>query len=118
MPRNHIADPVVREVSELKGDVRRLVAATAALFVVLVLAFGTSLYLRSNDLERLTDEANRETVRDCFRSAHQRPELRRLLRDPSLSVAVKDIVRATVANSPTVVECRELAEQLNISPEE
>lgn len=118
MPLSETSDPVVRVVLELRAAYRRLTMATIALFAVVVLAFGSALYLRSRDLEHLTSDANRETVRECFRNANQRPEYRRLLRDPTISSALKDLLRATIVNTPTVADCRRLAGELSIRTEE
>lgn len=118
MPLSDTADPVIRVVLELQASNRRLLRATIALVVIVSLAFGAALYLRSRDLEHLTNEANRETVRECFRSANQRPQYRRLLRDPTLSDSVKNLIHSAYVNAPTVAECRELADRFHLDSEE
>jgi hypothetical protein len=88
------------------------------LFTLILAGLGTALYLRASDLEHLTNEGNREAVRECFRNANQRAEFRVLVLDPTLSAGVRDIVRSAIVNSPTVAECRALADQFHIAAEE
>ena len=118
MPLSDTADPVVRAVRDLQDGYRRLLRAMLVLFTLILVGLGSALYLRSNDLEHLTHEGNRATVRECFRSAAQRPQYRRLLHDPSLSDGVKNLIHAAYVNAPSVVECRELADRFHIAAEE
>jgi len=118
MPLSDTSDPIVREVlrirNETHGEVKRLYVITAALFVLLVVAIGATLVLRSRDLASSTRKASTEQVRTCFRSSQARSELRLIARDKSLSESVRGFVQEVYENTPTVNDCKKLADVLHI----
>ena len=94
--------------------VHYLQIATISFFILFLIASVFALYLRSNDLEGLTHDSNVEQVRTCFRNANQRSTLRLLVEDTALPLTFRDYMRITIANTPTVLECRGLARQLAV----
>lgn len=119
MPLTNSSDPVVREIlrirDETHDEIRRLYIITGMLFVLLVIAVGTSLYIRSRDLSSIDRKAITEQVRTCFRSSQSRPELRSISTDPTLSDSVRGLVKAVYENTPTVKDCQNLATRLHTS---
>lgn len=109
-------DPLARELARLWRAIRWLIASSGVVVLLIVLAASASLYLRSEDLERRAAETNAESVRSCFRSSNQRPELRAIANDEGLPESVRGFVQKLYENTPTVADCRRLADDLNIAP--
>ncbi len=113
-PLSDTSDPVVREIRRLRSQVRAFEFATVGLFVLLIVAVGLSLWLRSADVTRDSRRQAESQVRQCFRNANQRPALGDISKDLSLSLSVRGFIRTIYENTPSVPECVALADRLDV----
>jgi hypothetical protein len=73
---------------------------------------------RERSAEQLT--AKTDSVARCFSTANQGPALRRVLRglergaDMETRLALRDFRQLNLLNAPTLRECRQLADRLNV----
>lgn len=116
MPVSNTADPVLREIRRQNGQIRALKVAVVVLAILVPMAFAASLWLRASDLEDFTRRGNVATVQECFRSANQRASLLEVALDLTLSDTAREFAFTLWENTPTVRDCRELADHLHISP--
>lgn len=119
MPLSDTADPLIREVlrirNDTRGEIRRLYIITGTLFLILAISIMASLYLRSRDLSNANHKAATEQIRTCFRAAQSRPELRSIANDETLSDSMRGFVKKVYENTPTVGDCKTLADRLHTS---
>jgi len=110
------ADPIIQEVRLLRRQDKALALALIITFLISILTPVGYAWVRDNDLKHLTNEANREQVATCFRNANQRADQLDILihadtQSPGIFI---DILRANITNLPTIPDCRQLADDLNV----
>jgi hypothetical protein len=109
-------DPVLRELRLRRAEYRRLLIFTMVIFGYLALATAAALWIRSSDLQTLARRAAASQVKACFESSARRPLLREAVADTSLPEIARDLARTELEKTPNVAYCRDLADELNISP--
>lgn len=118
MPVSDIRDPVVLEIRRLRVQVKRLALASAVLYGVLAVAAAVAIYIRSSDLEDITRRTDRQTVRECFERSNSRPDLLDAALDPKVPSILRDLNLTLWENTPTIQDCRNLANQFHIGVEQ
>lgn len=110
-------------------DSWRIAAGVAFIAITILALWSFKLWVDLNNVieERIeaTKASDRDSVRRCFSSAAQGPALRRVLiaLENDLTTeegkeALRDFRRISALNSPTIHECRRLADQLNVPSSE
>ena len=106
-------------------DTWKFAAGVAFVAIAFLALFSIKLWV---DLDQVVEQrleearaADRETVNRCFSSAAQGPALRRVLAaverettDPVARADLREFRRLNAINTPTIRECRQLAERLNV----
>jgi hypothetical protein len=106
-------------------DSWRIAAGVAFIAITILALWSFKLWVDLNEVleDRVEAEqaADRESVRRCFSSAAQGPAIRRVLialendlTSDEGKEALRDFRRISALNSPTILECRRLADQLNV----
>lgn len=106
-------------------DTARLGLAIASVVMVVLILFVLKLWIDLNGIvEARAQEAriaNEQQVAGCFAAAAQAPPLRQVLVaverefNEDAVVALREFIRLNLVNSPTIRDCRQLADDLGVS---